>query len=807
MPSDPRLIDIESKLGRLTQSLIAIQSELAVVKAELEVARQKGTPELSSESQLTLKQLEERQGYITKTLIAVQTELNHVRSEFEKLRSTGSLKPASESQSVTTKTAVPLPTPTPPIKSAPPAPAKAKRNMEEFIGGNVINKVGIVILVIGFTILLKYAIDNEWINEITRVVIGLVSGAIVLGLAFKLREKYDAFSAVLLSGGMAILYFSVYAAYDFYNLLPQELAFALLFLLTAFTVFAAVMYDKQVIGILGLVGAYAVPFLVSENEGRILILLSYMTIINAGILVLAFRKNWTWLNYLAFAFSWGIFLVWYGDRFDFDQHAAIAGIFSLLFFLMFYLMILAYKLRKRESFHVKDIVILTLNSFCFFGIGMDLADHVAGGIYQGLFAALTAVVHFPFAYLSFRTGLADRRFFYLQIGLVLTFLSLAIPIQLDGQWVTIIWSLEAAILFAIGRTQKALFYERIAYALVGVALISLLQDWEDYYPFIDPDASWIPFVNTTFYTSLVSCASLGAIAWLHFSKKYMLDPVATSRLTQIAGIVVSSLFVVTLYFSFYHEIAFLFQTWYKRSAITTDYTYYNESFLSYQTVWLLNYTFLFLSVGMIWIMRKTYSDTLSWISFAMVAIAVLTFLVDGLDALANLRFYYLESSPYYHRTEWHIAVRYIGYACAGSMLTICYRMTARLPIHRYFSLGLHTVSIILLSSELSNIASLLSSGNYAEVEYLTSRMGYTILWGVYSMALIVYGIWRRHKRIRFFAIGLFGVTLLKLYIIDLADISTGGKIISFIALGILLLTISFMYQKFKNVLFADDSDA
>lgn len=801
MPSDSRLSELDSRLSRLTQSLIAIQSELAVVKTEIDVARKAmgASPDVLQQ----LKQLEERQGHITRTLIAVQTELNAVRSEVDKLRPATSAKIEAPPAPVKTTTATPppvIPAPSP----KPAAPSKPKRNMEEFIGGNVINKIGIIILVIGFTILLKYAIDNDWINEITRVVIGLVSGAVVLGFAFKLRARYNAFSAVLLSGGMAILYFSVYAAYDFYDLIPQGMAFVLLFLLTAFTVFAAVMYDRQVIGVIGLVGAYAVPFLVSENEGRVAILLTYMTVINAGILILAFRKNWTWLNYLAFSFSWVIFLIWYADRFDFDQHAPLASSFATIFFLMFYLMILAYKLRKREMFQIKDIVILSLNSFFFFGIGMDVTDRISGGAYQGLFTALTAVIHFPFAYLSFRAGLADRRFFYLQIGLVLTFLSLAIPIQLDGPWVTIIWSLEAAILFAIGRTQKAVFYERIAYALIVVGMISLLEDWITHYD-RTTDEGWIVFLNTYFYTSIVSALSLGIMAWLHFVKKYFYEAVSPSRFSQGCAYVICGLFTVVLYFSFYQEIALLFDTWTSQSAVTTDFTYYDESWGHYQTVWLLNYTYLFLICGMIFILKKAHTPVLSWIAFVVVLLTLLVFLTSGLDALARLRTDYLDGSPYFQYSAFHVIIRYIAVGLTALALAVLYRISSALPLRPYYALGVHTLAIILVSSELSNIVALLHPTDYRDAEYYTARVGYTILWGVYSMGLIVYGIWRRHKLVRFYAIGLFGVTLLKLYLIDLADISTSGKIISFIALGLLLLIISFMYQKFKNVLFADDA--
>lgn len=798
----PNLTDLESRLSRLTQSLIAVQTELAVVKTEIDVL--KGQPGHGTDVLSSLHALEERQGHITRTLIQVQTEIQRLRKEVD------ALKPATVKQEtpVLAKTTLTTATP-PPVKPAASkaveTPPKPKRNLEEFIGGNVINKIGIVILVIGFAILLKYAIDNDWINELTRVVIGLVAGGVVLGFAFKLKPKYHGFSAVLLSGGMAILFFSVYAAYAFYHFLGQELAFVLLFVLTAFTVFAAVMYDQQVIGIIGLVGAYAVPFLVSEDEGRIAVLLTYMTVLNFGILILAFRKNWNWLNYLAFSFTWLIFFAWYADRFQFEEHAILTASFEFLFFLMFYTMVMAYKLRKKEPFHIKDIVILSFNSFFFYGIGVDILTHVDNGAYQGLFTAVTAALHFPFALIAFRAGIADRRFFFLQIGLVLSFLSLSIPVQLDGEWVTIIWSLQSVILFAIGRTQKTVFYERLAYVMVLLSVTSLLNDWGELYTnYPAAELQWSIFLNTTFLTSCVAFGSLLLILWLQFSPRFQYDPVARSLFSRICGYVIAGFMIVVAYFAVVQEIELHWQLAFVRSEVTTDYTEYDFSVQALSSAWVYTYTFLFLTVAFVWIRRKGSNAVFNWIALSFLALALIGFLFGCLDKLNVLRHDYLEGSPYYVYGLHHILIRYACFAAVLIALLAMLRATTSLPIHRFLYLLIHSMVVILLSHELLNVAGLMAGSEFQEMEYDASRMGYTILWGVYSLALIVYGIARRQKWIRFFAIGLFTLALLKLYIFDLTDISTGGKIISFIALGILLLTISFLYQKFKKVLFAED---
>jgi uncharacterized membrane protein len=160
----------------------------------------------------------------------------------------------------------------------------------DFIGTNLLNKIGIAVLVIGISFGVKYAIDHQMLNPLTRIILGYLAGGILLGLALKLKKNYAAFSAVLLSGAMASLYFITYAAYDFYQFIPQLMAFVLMVLFTAFTVFAALQYKQQVIAIIGLVGAYAVPFLLSDGSGRVVVMLTYVTIINSGILFISFKQ-------------------------------------------------------------------------------------------------------------------------------------------------------------------------------------------------------------------------------------------------------------------------------------------------------------------------------------------------------------------------------------------------------------------------------------------------------------------------------------------------------------------------------------
>ncbi len=768
-----------------------------------------------------IDQLEKRLNHMTQTLIHIQMELQKLKDTVnEKAVSkmpavtSEAIKPAEaavipETAGIPEAAAVKEPTAIPETKPVPVAPAggvrKTSGGIEAFIGGKLITIIGIAILVLGLGFFVKYAIDRDMIGPIGRVALGLLSGAVLLGIAFRLKAKYHAFSAVLLSGGMATLYFSVFAAFSFYQLIPREAAFVLMVLLTAFTVFAAVMYDLQVIGIIGLVGAYAVPGLLSDQSGRVLILLSYMTIINIGILVLSFRKNWRLLYQFAMYLSWLMFWGWYSAKYEPDKHLAIALTFSTIFFVIFYLMVVAFKLVKKEKFNYNDVVMLTINSFMFYGIGYDIFDGILGGMFIGLFTLANAVFHFIFSLITYRMRMADRRFFFLQIGLVITFLVIAVPVQLEGSWVTLLWALGAFLLFWIGRTQQVAFYERLSYALILMACISLIHDWGNFYDIRwDTDLSILPVINIMFLTSVIYLGSLTGMLWLGYRPQYFYENIEKQWLSAAMRYILIGLLILLAYIACFLEIDYYFYRLFQASYIKLDYGLYDYDINSFKALWLFNYTALYLSVLSLLITYKWKAKWLFWILFGLNLFFMLIFLPACFGIFDDLRTKYLWGSPneaYYHVTVWYILIRYIGIAF---FLLLIHRFRAMVRnyypvLMRPLEIFNHFIVLILLSAELSNLIILLKFDS--EWAY---RVGYSILWGLYSVMLIVIGIWKRKPLWRYASMALVGITLFKVVLYDLADISTGGKIIMFISLGILLLIVAFLYQKFKHVLFDDE---
>ncbi|MET0752456.1 MAG: DUF2339 domain-containing protein [Pyrinomonadaceae bacterium] len=689
-----------------------------------------------------------------------------------------------------------------------------KANLEKFIGENLLSKIGIVILVVGVAIGAKYAIDRNLISPLMRIILGYAFGFGLLGFAIKLKPKYLNFSAVLLSGAMAIMYFITYFAYSLYGLFSQASAFALMLIFTIFTVAAAINYNRQVIAHIGLVGAYAVPFLLSDNSGNYAFLFAYMAIINCGILAISLKKYWKPLFYTSFIFTWATYYGWYMMKYQAAEHFNPALIFLSVFFLIFYLTFIAYKLISRENVAIENIVLTLANSFIFYALGYSILDRSEGfANYLGLFTVVNAAIHFVFAFSVSRLKLIPKDLIYLLSALVLTFATIAVPVQLDGNFVTLVWTVEAAILFWIGRTKQIRLYEYYSFPLMFLATVSLVADWiafNDFRVFNDIRQNGYHFFNGTFITSCVFVVAFSFIHFLNKDEKY--EPALDAEIHKPLSYLIPTIALCALYNTFRIQIHnyFYFQT------SVTDVADFNSPLLENQlsadkavnyfnALWQINYTMFFLTVLSFINLKRWKSPALAFAALILQVFTFVIFLTVGLYLLGELRESYLlaTNAEPFQRGIMHILVRYISYAFFAAAILTFYGhikqefLREHLPensLKSAFDFILYFSLWIIFSSELINWMDILG---YKD----SYKLGLSILWGIYALVLIILGIYQNNKHLRVGAIVLFGVTLAKLFFYDIAELDTISKTIVFVSLGILLLIVSFLYNKYKHLIF------
>ena len=251
----------------------------------------------------------------------------------------------------------------PPVKSSmpaasavPPAPKPVKKiNYEEFIGGNLFGKIGIFVLVVGIGLFVKYAIDNEWINEVSRTILGFATGSGLLVVAARLRKKYRAFSSLLAGGAFATFYVTVAVAYHYYQLFSQPVAFVILVVLTVFMAVLSVLYDRRELAVIALLGGYIAPFLTSSGDGNYMVLFSYIAILNLGMFVLSLFKKWVELPMISFFSTCLIMFVFLMNTGVIDPNMALRLLlFALLFYVIFLLPLLSILRNDLSLIHISE---------------------------------------------------------------------------------------------------------------------------------------------------------------------------------------------------------------------------------------------------------------------------------------------------------------------------------------------------------------------------------------------------------------------------------------------------------------------
>lgn len=692
-------------------------------------------------------------------------------------------------------------------------------DLEKFIGENLINKIGILILVLGISYFVKYAIDKDWINEPARVGIGVLAGALIMGVAHKLRQKYAAFSSVFVAGAIAVFYFTIGIAFHSYHLFGQTTAFIIMVLITIFSCLVSLSYDRKELAVLSLIGGFAVPFMVSTGQGNYAVLFSYILILNIGILALAYHKKWSIINILSYVFTILLYGVWLINELDEKTpHYLGALLFGFAFYFVFILINIINNLRTKGLFSTIELSILASNTFLFYGAGMAILSSYHPEL-KGLFTTALALLNFGYAWFLYKKFGLDKTAVYLLVGLTLTFATLAIPIQFEGNFITLFWGAEAVILMWLAQKSKITYY-RFASIIVHILMIgSLLMDWSIVYP---AATSLTIVFNKIAITGIFAVASLFAVYYLLKDEADELEQFGIvfnpKKYRDSLGLIA----IILAYFVGLFEVSFQANT-----RITEPNSAMGLPIL---------YHLIFSSL-VFYALCKIKNTIRYQVASGIAVINILLFAF----CFSNYAFYEHEEYVY---TGIHQRIAfYLHYISLFIILFFGYKLyqiNKEHPVFKvfkkksviwiaaFFIVYVASTELMLHGLVISNspvtTQDVQSSEFYKdyrlnELHYLKKQIafdqiettknqiiktGFPILWGVFAFVFLIIGIRKRIKNLRIVALSLLGITILKLFLFDISNASETGKIIAFILLGILILIISFVYQKLK-ILVQDDN--
>ena len=678
-------------------------------------------------------------------------------------------------------------------KESKPSFMERNPDLEKFIGENLLSKIGIVIFVIGMGFLVKLGIDNEVITEVMRVVIGVLIGGAMIGLAHYLRSSFSQFSSILIGGALSVLYLTIGIAFHQYELISQTLAFVIMVLITSFGVLLSIYYDRKVLAILALLGGFGTPFFVSTGSGNYVNLLSYIIILDIGMLALVYFKKWNIINYLTYTFTYILYYAVFQSKYLDEKTASTSVLFIFLtaFYILFFLMSIVNNIKNKDKFKLAEVSMLLSNSAIYFGFGLALSQGYKDGIYNGLFTGLIAVFNFIFAFSLYKRKNIDTNILYLLVGMVLTFVTLIAPIQLEGNYITLFWALESVLLLWLSRKSGIHIVKLISFMVTILMSISLIIDWKQNYTSINSEIIFRAFINKAFITSFVSMISVFVIIKL-FNKTEGFD-IKGVKIT-VKPLFFKILFTLIVYIGLYLEIndqLLLLET---------------ENSLRLISLGVFNYSFV---LAMMVVQRLKPNDLLDKTIKVLSLIVVISYITTYLNHISTARDLFLYDEGY---TFTGFYIHYILLVLLVVILVNLYRKTIseyglKSKVGVVFLWCLSFIFVFISSAEAGHIYVIINKKLDMPNYYIYTdavKYIYPVVWTVTSLILMSIGMKFRIKTLRLASLALFAITIAKLFVYDFKGNST-AKIISFILLGVILLLVSFLYQKLKFILKDDEN--
>ena len=656
---------------------------------------------------------------------------------------------------------------------------------EYFLTANIITVLGGAILAVGTGYFVRYALYDNLINIIGRIILSIIVSSFLIIVAHKLRKTHHAYSAILIGTALGILYYIAGSAYYNYNLFGEKEVLFISFIITAFSVILSFSYKRLSLLILSIIAAFTVPFLISYNQSsEPNILFSYLLLLDIGVLVvLSFRKSLL-LSLIAFTFTGVFFLMWFIPALIAHEYSNFenAFVFVTIFYIILFPINTIANIVKREKFIPFELASVVMLNTLYYSAGSVLLQYLNSD-YLGVFTMFIAIWNLLLLYIIQNIKKVDTAISYVLIGLFVIFITIIPPVEFVGKSISMIWSVQILMLIYVG--QKAdLFMMRLASAGLAIVMIVYASiDMIELYKLTSVQIAAKPaIINIDFIagTMVVVGLQIYMILLLRSKKEYFVKFIKTKLLGGIFG----GIGVLLLYFNIFIEINY-------HISISI------ESELARKIIiGIYNFAFiLILNLPLIFIKNKK----INLISGVFLSIAILLYfshyyfiIVQGRNELLSV--IGLNTVQFWY----HLII-------IALLIIISYM--AFLNMDKYFSnhkvISEFTIwpfvliILLLFSFEFDNIWLIFYKGdNILQVELLQKihRLPYTIMWSIYAAILIVIGTIIKKRQLRQVSVFIVFVSVFKLLLWDLAKTEPAGKTLPLMVIGGILLFISFIYQ-------------
>ncbi|WP_227687940.1 DUF2339 domain-containing protein [Psychrobacter immobilis] len=408
-----------------------------------------------------------------------------------------------------------------------------------FFGGNLVVRVGVLVLLVGVVLLLRLLSEYIEVSIAIKLMAIGIAGLGLAGLGLKLTAKRFSYGITLQGAGLAIAYLSTFFAYSVYQIISSIPSFIGLGLLSTITIVLAVRQNAFPLALLALSGGFFAPILTSEDTGSLVVLFSYYLLLNVTIAAIAHYRPWKILNLFGATVTFGLAYYWgtsenlsaviESQRWLLVTLVALHLLLYLFVVIRYAQQIISYNTFNEAAFNADSHTINNTNdigktdqtkpleaeatTYLFpidtgllfsvpllaFGLFAALLDDIPNAltVTSAILATIYLVLGWGFVQRSQRYALMTEGMLALGFG----FLALVIPLALNAEWIAFGWSVQGLALVWFGRRSlrswSVLFGLLLQLISIGMLVTTVLFSSENY-PVLALSISAISYLAATF---------------------------------------------------------------------------------------------------------------------------------------------------------------------------------------------------------------------------------------------------------------------------------------------------------------------
>lgn len=645
---------------------------------------------------------------------------------------------------------------------------RVKQNQIEMkIGLNWINKLGMLLIIFGVAAAFRHSYTN-WFNDYAKGSLFFVSGILMLvGGDWLYRQKRETFALGLIGGGIAVLYGSIFFSYFLLGIIGLTVALVLSVLVTVTAVVLSLRYRSKTVCTFGLVGGY-IPFYsylfsFGLDGTAVYAAMAYIFILNGAILWISFQKQWNIVHYISFLLNIPSLLI----LIMISPSNVVSMGYTFVMFLLYLVLTIGFPFKYKVSMKWIDITLLAFNTFISCSVMYYLFNVLEWQDFRGLLAIVFCILYFGLGKSVVWLMEKEKQTMVLFYGTSITFAVLIIPFQF-GEWLALGWLVESVVIMLYANRYKLALLEKAGWTIFGLTLVTFSNNFLQYMGGLVHTPDFFHFNYFAIITGLV----LVMVYYVHDQTKK--DSTYLFRRFDHFVLWLKYFTLLNLWIYVIFESTYWFDQW-----VPTNF----EHFLFYKLLMTA-----FITVGLGYGFKKItlfYDHIVNYYCLFLYGLGSLigllvTFSIPALSPV-------MEQNTFIDYLALVILIGFNVFIYAtGRDLLLAYIRG------QYKNFELYPT--ILAVYFLAVLAAFLN------VQFQLGDVGFVIslVFLVVAVGYILYGFKKKFVYVRRVGLGLTLLSTGKLFLYDLTFLTETSKIFAYFCFGLILLGISYIYQKVSS---------